>query len=59
MRLVRQWNCDIGLASEKFHRHIHIRQAVFVGEVDRFLGMQKVVRFTIVFRPRVDGPQIL
>ena len=49
---------DFGISTEEFHGHVDVLQAVFVGEINRSLGMEKVVGVEIALRPRVHGPQV-
>jgi hypothetical protein len=58
-RIIRQQGDDIRIAAEKFHRHIDIREVMLVGEINRFLGMHKVVSVGGILGPTVDGADVL
>jgi hypothetical protein len=55
----RQRNGNLGISAWKFHRHVDIVQAVFVGKINRLLRMQKVVRLGLIPGPAVHGPQVV
>jgi len=55
----RQGNRDFRISAKKFHRHVDITHAMFVGEINRSLGVEKIVGVGGVPGPGVHGAQVM
>ena len=55
----RQGNRDFRISAKKFHRHIDIAQVMFVSEIYRSLGVEKIMGVGVVLGPGVHSAQVM